>query len=196
MNTILKEQEFSTYFHYNVLLKHGYKITKIYKKLCDQPQCVCLVKDTNDKYYVAKSHLELEPEIYNSWERMKEIYKNLENLGVGPKIYEFIEPENICIMECGYKTLEEVMCSSQKDIENMDLINDVKMRINILHTNYIHGDLHCGNIMVRKDRTSFFIDLDTVKNVDVDNVSCILNLTAQCSTIDKYMKFEKETFMY
>ena len=61
----LKYKDFSTYMHYDALLRHGYTIIKVYVKN------VCLVIDSNYGYFIAKSHLKVNDKKFNNYASSK-----------------------------------------------------------------------------------------------------------------------------
>jgi serine/threonine protein kinase len=189
-NTIDDEdviEDFTTYLYYDVLLKNGYEIVDVCKGVwCkDGDEIVYVLKDKDNIYYISKMHCN--SKFCNSWGRMKEIYKEMERLNIGPKIYKFLDEEMICIMECGYETYDNYL-------KDETVTKNVKDIIDTLHENgYLHGDIHAHNIMVRKDKTPFLIDFENTSHIDIDDLSFIFK-NYGINDIKECVQQEKENF--
>lgn len=186
LDSFEKKVDFSKYKESQYLETLGYKIVGVRYGVWMKIYSIFFVKHmTSGKYFIAKYYTQ--EKRGKTWGRMKEIYKQLDELKIGPKIHHFDDEKQICFMEVGVYTFDNLL-------NDKKAIKEVEKIIKILHENhFIHGNLHAGNIMVRKDGTVFFIDLDETLNYDVDDLKQIKE-AYHVEGVDEIIKYEKKEY--
>lgn len=181
-----EEEDFSKYEESQYLETLGYKVVDVgYGVWMKVPSVFFVKKIISEELLVAKYYTQ--EKRGKTWERMKEIYKQLDELNIGPKIHHFDDDKQICFMEAGVYTFDNLLKDKKAD-------ERVKKIIEVLHKNhFIHGDIHAGNIMMRKDGTVFFIDLDQTVNYDIDDLKQIKE-RYDLEDINEIIKYEKKGY--
>lgn len=179
-----------------VLDNNGYELREAFGGVWGEKTSVYLIKKDND-YYIAKPHYSVSKGL-NTWKEVIEVYMICENIGVGPKVKEYLSIDGgsgIVIMEVGYNTYANYMTARNQRNSEVEKI------ISKLHDHrMLHGDMHAKNIMMRKDGTAFLIDLDSTVNVDTGRLNIIKSIYASYNfkygvdSIDKLMEYEKENY--
>lgn len=145
------------YFDY--LKSSGYSIVQNYYSYNPDSCGVYLISDSEGSEYYAKFYrdkLTLFNNYYVTWQEQKEKIKIMENLGFCPKIKELIDIDQS----------RGILINHKFGVEYTNLMADstrlaVTKAIGKLHSyGYIHGDLHCGNILVDNESNVKFVDFD------------------------------------
>jgi tRNA A-37 threonylcarbamoyl transferase component Bud32 len=177
---VFSDERCKQFPHYDLLSKNGYKIVGLCGDGIDSDITeseinyhIYIVVDDNNIKYVAREH-EPDNELRvgdNRWKMIKTIYKEMDMLGIGPKIFKFIDSDRFCVMEFGSKTYE--FC-----LDDEKLTEKVKNLVDKLHKNgYIHGCMQASEIIIRDDGRPFLIDFATMKRLgdDRDQLSNIFS---------------------